>query len=289
MAVDTPAPAQKKTPRKKKRRNADDVFPALNLQAFVELLELTLTHNQTSLTATEKVHVMLILIMCLVDDKCDDGELQAALSSCISAFADNVCLEDLTPVQLAGQTAMALVPNESFAKARLLCRLVAVRITPRTENGHTFVRTLSFFFAKRILGQEINASDVLPTGPSLEQIRHVIVHMPRPTRENADLYWVVRCAVILLQNAIKYHVRETRVNKSVLDGIKQALEKLSKTMKEDANAPVGLTTCKEVTLLTSVHIGLLQAAFLKSGMNTLNQYLTPVDTTDSKKPKPTGK
>jgi hypothetical protein len=113
----------------------------------------------------------------------------------------------VTPVLLAGQLAIALTPQESFAKARLLCRLVAMRITPRTVNGETFVRTLSFFFAKRILGQEIGTSDVLPTGPSLEQIRIALVNIPRPTPENADLYWVVRCAVILLENAIKYHIR----------------------------------------------------------------------------------
>jgi hypothetical protein len=77
-------------------------------------------------------------------------------------------------------------------------------------------------------------------------------------------------------------ITETRVNKSVLDGIRQALDKLNKSMKEDSNAPVGLTACKEITLLTSVHIGLLQAAFMKGGMNTLNQYLAPAD--DAKNP-----
>jgi hypothetical protein len=97
MAVDTPASQpQKRTPRKKKRRDQSNVFPTFNLRAFVELLEYTLRRNRTTLTVNDKVHTILILIICLVDDKCDDGELQLALSSCISSLADNVCQEDCT-------------------------------------------------------------------------------------------------------------------------------------------------------------------------------------------------
>ena len=58
---------------------------------------------------------------------------------------------------------------------------------------------------------------------------------------------------------------ETHENRSYLNGIKSALDKLSKSIKEGPNSPWGLSMAKELSMVMGISVGHHVTAFAPAG------------------------
>ena len=76
-----------------------------------------------------------------------------------------------------------------------------------TEDGFTFRRTMSFFFAHRVLGLDVDSSLVLPVGPTLDRVKQFAEEkLKNPPPGKPEMYWNLIGALHLMLNSMTYHV-----------------------------------------------------------------------------------